>query len=52
MRFEPVPSKVMFALGSNAVFDDTPVMTRLVAGVSKSPTVKAMGEVGVLVSVV
>src|SRR5215468_2882451 len=52
VRLAPPPPNVMFALGRRLVFEDRPVTTRLVAGVSRSPTVNASGGVGVLVSVV
>ena len=52
VRLEPLPPKKMFAFGSKVMFDDTAVTTRLVAGVSRSPTVKEIGVVGVLVRVV
>src|SRR3974377_988318 len=52
VRFEPLPPKEMLALGSKVAFEDTPIITRFVAGVSRSPTVKASGGVGVLVRVV
>lgn len=49
---DPVPLKKMLALGSRFVFEDWPVTTRLVAGVSKSPTVNASGPAEALVSIV
>src|SRR6266540_1016858 len=38
VRLEPLPPKTMFAFGTRAGFEQKPVSTRLVAGVSKSPT--------------
>src|SRR5215469_6647461 len=52
VRLEPLPPRTMLALGSKVVLDDTPVTRRLVPGVSRSPTVKGIGGVGVLVRVI
>src|SRR5438067_13544393 len=52
VRPAPLPPNTILALGTNAGFEDRPETTRLAAGVSASPTVKAMGGVGVLAGVV
>ena len=47
VRFVPLPPKRMFAFGTSSRFDDSPVTTRLAAGVSTSPTVNGIAPVGV-----
>ena len=47
VRFAPLPPKAMFASGTSAVFDELPASVKLASGVSTSPTVKAIGAVGV-----
>src|SRR3989442_12993475 len=51
-RSAPLPTNTILAFGTNAGFEDRPETTRLAAGVSASPTVNAMGGVGVLAEVV
>ena len=45
VRFAPLPPNTMFALGTNAVFDELPVTARAAAAVSTSPTVNANAPV-------
>ena len=45
--FPPVPEKTIFELGTNVVFDDTPVTTKLFKGVFSSLIVKLIALVGV-----
>src|SRR2546427_4293795 len=52
VRPAPLPPNTILALGTNAGFEDRPETTRLAAGVSASPTVHAMGGLGVLAGVV
>ena len=47
VRFAPLPFRVMFAFGTRVVFDEVAVTIRSAAGVSTSPTVKAMFPVAV-----
>src|SRR5262249_40881940 len=51
VRLAPLPPKAMFAPGSSVWFDELPETVRLPAGVSASPTVKAIGPTGVPVVV-
>src|SRR5262245_27208378 len=48
VRLVPLPPKTMLALGTNPWLDEVPLGVKLLAGVSGSLTVKAMGAVGVL----
>ncbi len=47
VRLAPLPPKAMFASGTNAGFDELPASVKLPGGVSASPTVNAIAEVGV-----
>ena len=47
VRFAPFPPKAMFASGTSAAFDELPASVKLPGGVSASPTVNAIAEVGV-----
>ena len=47
VRLAPLPPKEMFASGTNAGFDELPASAKLPGGVSASPTVNAIAEVGV-----
>ena len=47
VRFAPLPPKAMFASGTSAVFDELPASVKVPSGVSASPMVNAIGEVGV-----
>ena len=46
VRLAPLPLKTMFSLGTKVVFDEEAITVRLAAGVSASPTVKAIAGVG------
>ena len=46
-RSAPVPPKVMLAFGTRVVFDELPASVKLPGGVSASPMVNAIGDVGV-----
>src|ERR1039458_4108245 len=48
VRLLPLPPKIMLALGTRAVLAEVADNARLAAGVSRSPTVKAMGGGAVL----
>ena len=47
VRLAPLPPNTMFASGTSAVFDELPASAKLPSGVSASPIVKAIAEVGV-----
>ena len=47
VRLAPLPPNTMFASGTRAAFDELPASDKLPGGVSASPTVKAIDEVGV-----
>src|ERR1043166_2692943 len=47
VRLLPLPPRTIFELGTRAGFEELPVTTRLPAGVSISPTVKAIAPLGV-----
>ena len=47
VRLAPLPPNTMLASGTNAVFDELPATAKLPGVVSKSPTINAIGEVGV-----
>ena len=47
VRLDPLPPKRIFALGTIFVFEELAVTTRLVVGVSASPTVKEIGPTAV-----
>ena len=47
VRFAPLPPKAMFASGTSVVFDELPASAKLPSGVSASPMVNAIGDVGV-----
>ncbi len=47
VRFAPLPPKAMFASGTSVVFDELPASVKVPSGVSASPMVNAIGEVGV-----
>ena len=47
VRLAPLPPNVMFASGTSAVFDELPASVKVPAGVSASPMVNAIAEVGV-----
>ena len=47
LRLAPLPPNVMLAFGTSVVFDELPASVKLASGVSASPTVKAIGAVGV-----
>ena len=47
VRFAPLPPRVMFPFGTRVVFDEVAETVRDAAGVSTSPTVKAISPVAV-----
>ena len=47
VRLAPLPPNTMFASGTNAGFDELAASARLPGGVSASPMVNAIAEVGV-----
>src|ERR1039457_5491381 len=51
VRLLPLPPKTMLALGTSAVLAEVADNARLAAGVSRSPTMKAMGGAAVFRSV-
>jgi len=46
-RSAPVPPKMTLAFGTRVVFDEVPASVKLPGGVSASPTVNTIGDVGV-----
>ena len=52
VRLAPLPPSVMFAFGTSVVFDEVAVTVRDAAGVSTSPTVKAIFPVAISSAVV
>ena len=47
VRLLALPPKIMFALGTSAGLEELPATARLLAGVSRSATVKAMAGLAV-----
>src|SRR5437899_2415459 len=51
VRLAPLPPKTRLPLGTSVVLEELPDRVRLPAGVSRSPTVKLIAGVPVLISV-
>src|SRR5262245_25423229 len=47
VRSTPLPAKLMLALGSNALFEEVPVIVNELSAVSASHTPNQVGDVGV-----